>query len=267
MEVLLVGTSLSKFTQVVAWILQDHVSLRVSFFDGLFVVPGLVAVVDLSHGSFVKLAGVARLGVWNFDSALPWPHALTVLGIHPFRDPLGSLHLHDLDSGSIGRKSEIVSLVIDWPEHTEVDEVALPLVVELNMPDRVFSLWKFIIFDIFLILILGFVCQVNLVLDLLVRSLWEDPEISDPVDATLPSDHLGLVLVHQDILVCEELVMGDHRLAHLPNVALSPGHMALESFPGTQLRDGAEHADALSWDGLVEHLEVHVVQLRVWVVS
>ena len=135
------------------------------------------------------------------------------------------------------------------------------------MFDRVFSLRKFIILDFFLIFILGFLSQVNLVLNFLVSSFWEDPEISNPVDAALPSDHLGLVLVHQDILVCEELVMGDHRLAHLPNVALSPGHMALESLPGTQLRDGAEDADALSWDGLVEHLEVDVVQLSVWVVS
>ena len=231
MEVLLVGASVSKLTQVVAWILKDHVPLRVSFSDGLLVVPGLVAVVDLSHGSFVKLAGVARLGVWNFYSALPRPHALSVLGLHPVRDPFGSLHLHDLDTGSIGCESEIVSLVIDWPEHAKVDEVALPFVVQLNMSDRVFSLWKFIIFDIFLIFVLGFVCEVNLILDVLVRSLREDPEISYPVDATLPSDHLGLIFVHQDILVCEELVMGDHRLAHLPNVALCPGHVALESFP------------------------------------
>lgn len=59
--------------------------------------------------------------------------------------------------------------------------------------------------------------------------------------------------------------MGDNRLAHLPNVTLSPSHVAFQSFPRSKLWNGSENAYALSRDGLIEHLEVHVVELSVWI--
>lgn len=121
--------------------------------------------------------------------------------------------------------------MVNWPEYAEIDEVALPLIIELDVLDRGFCLWKVIILDIFGMELFCLIGQVNLILDILMWSLLQDFGIGDSIDATLPPDHLSLVLVHQNVLVGEEGVMGDNWLAHLPNMALGPSHVAFKSFP------------------------------------
>jgi hypothetical protein len=111
MEILLVWTSVSKRTLIVAWILKDDESLWVSLNDGFIISLSLVAVVNLSHRSFIKLTRVSRLSVWHFDSDLPWPHTHTILCWHPVLNVFSSLHLHDLNASSISLKRKIVSFI------------------------------------------------------------------------------------------------------------------------------------------------------------
>lgn len=48
-------------------------------------------------------------------------------------------------------------------------------------------------------------------------------------------------------------------------MTFGPCHMALESFPRSQLRDRSEDAYTLSRDGLMEDLEVQIIKLSVWI--
>lgn len=174
MEVLLISSSVAIFTQVVARVLKDNVSLRISFFYYLVVVSSLIAIIYLPQRFIIKLSSFAWLSVWHFYGNLPRPHAHAVLRWHPVANVFRSLHFHDLNSGSIGRESKIIRFMINRPEDIKVNEVALPLIIQLNMFYRIFSLWKPVILNIFCMELFGLTRQVKLILNILMGSFWQN---------------------------------------------------------------------------------------------
>lgn len=72
------------------------------------------------------------------------------------------------------------------------------------MFDRHVGMRKCEIIEIFCMLLFGLLSQEQLLLNLLMAHLWQKSQVSYSIDTALPSDHGGLVVVHQYILVAEE---------------------------------------------------------------
>ena len=149
--------------------------------------------------------------------------------------------------------------MLKGPKDSEFNKIALKLIVHFNKFNWKICGWQFKINNFFSVLQFSLSCQILLLLDALLAHFWQKSQVCDSVDSTLPSNHFSLVFVHKNISIAEEWMLSYNWLAHLPDVTLRPSHMALESFPRTQLWDGTKDANALSWDGLIEHLEVEVV--------
>jgi len=73
--------------------------------------------------------------VWHFDNALPWSHPLSVLDAHPVKLSLGPLKFHWLVSESVNFNENVLILLIEREIDGESNQVALPLVMELDTND------------------------------------------------------------------------------------------------------------------------------------
>ena len=155
--------------------------------------------------------------------------------------------------------------MLKWPKDCEFNEIAFKFIVHFYILNRKICLWHLKFGELFSVLQFSFLCQSLLHLDSLLTHLRQESQISDSIDSALPSDHSSFVVVHQNIFIAKKWLPCDDRFAHLPNMTFGPCHMALESFPRSQLRDGSEDAYTLSRDGLMEDLEVQIIKLSVWI--
>ena len=111
------------------------------------------------------------------------------------------------------------------PEDVELDEVALPFIIKLYVLDTLSSLRHFVLLNILLIGLFSLLGQVNLILDILMSPLRKHFQVGDSINAALPSHHLSLVIIHQNVFVGEVWCMSANWLTHLPDVALGPSHV------------------------------------------
>lgn len=180
----------------------DHALwLSLHYYLGAHVVLLLEAVVDpFVIGTLLELTTITRDGVRDLHDALPWPHGLAVLALHPVGWLCDLLHLEDLHTCSICFHGKVVFSVIHRIKDGVSNKVTFPFVVKLDKLYWVLGCWKFLLINSVNTCLSH--CLVGLGREndwscfLLSGQLWKEVKFCDPVDSTFPSNHLGHVIVH-----------------------------------------------------------------------